>query len=79
MKAEFKQTDIEFKAYMDLFRFHQAYGIPESGVDEYWEGAMKARNELRDKYKGTSMEEVVAQTSWALMEMWHEIARGGKR
>lgn len=79
MKAEFKQTDIEFKAYMDLFRFHQAYGHPEDGVDAYWEQMVKAWKVLIDKYKDTIMATVVKYHLQALTSMWHnECKKGGK-
>ena len=79
MKLVMKSGMPEFDAYHDLWQFHKDFGTPEPGVDEYWDSALKARNELRDKYKGTSMEDVVAGHSWALLELWHNIARGGKR
>ena len=73
-----QKDNLVWNAWMDLFEFHKAFGAPEP-ADEYWESAMKARNALRDKYKETEMENLVASTSWTLMEIWHEMLKGGKK
>lgn len=66
MRKAITRDDITFKAYMELFEFHKAYGIPEKS-EKYWDEVVKKSSQISERYKGTEMEEIISNHLVALM------------
>lgn len=76
MRLAVHKDDVIFQAYMELFEFHKAYGIPERGNDKYWADMTDKAAEIRRKYEGTEMEMIVVRHLIGIMTMLNRKAEG---